>query len=307
MPRYCYLQGEFVPLENAKVSVRTHALHYGTACFEGIRAYWVPEEGELYIFRLREHFQRMFRSCRILRIQPRFTVDELCQLAVDLLRRNQDREDMYIRPLFYKSTEAIGVRLTGLDDDFLMFAVPMGPYLDLDKGLRVRVSSWWHVEDNMIPMRAKIAGSYVNAAFAKSEALDDGYDEAIFLTRDGHVSEGSAENIFLVRDGQLITTPVSSDILEGITRSTIMELAKAELGLDVVERPIDRTELYVCDEAFFVGTGAQVSPIAEIDRRPVGDGRIGPISRRIQELYFDVVKGRHPKYRHWCTPVYGGR
>lgn len=293
-----------VPLEQAKISVMTHGFLYGTACFEGIRGYWVPEEEQIYLFRLREHYERLLRSCRILRIRSPYTADDLCGLTIELLRLNGDREDMYVRPIFYKSSEIIGVRLTGLEDDFALFAVPMGPYLDLSKGLRVKVSSWRHVEDNMIPMRAKINGAYVNAALAKSEALDDGYDEAIFLTSQGHVSEGSAENIFLVRDGKLITPPVTEDILEGITRDTIIALATEALGLTVVERAIDRTELYIADEAFFVGTGAQVSPIAEIDRRPVGDGGIGPISRRIQELYFEVVKGRVPQFRHWCTPVY---
>lgn len=210
---------------------------------------------------------------------------------------------MYLRPIFYKSDKAIGPELSRIGDDFVLFTIPMGAYLDLDKGLRVRVSSWRRMSDNALPGRAKVNGAYVNAALAKTEAVDDGYDEAIFLTHDGHVSEGSAENLFIVRGGTLITPPVTDDILEGITRATIIELARNELDLQVVERSIDRTELYVADEAFFVGTGAQVSPISEIDRRPVGTGEIGPLSRRIQELYFQVVKGKQPKYRDWCTSV----
>lgn len=305
MQRYAFFQGKVVPLDDAKISVQTHAFLYGTAVFEGIRAYWVEDEGQLYAFRMREHYERLLGSCKILRIDPMYSVDELCDITLDILAKNKDREDVYIRPVFYKSTPMIGVKLAGVDDDFLLFSVPFGAYLDLDKGLRVRVSSWRHIGDNAIPMRAKVNGAYVNAALAKSEALEDGYDEAIFLTDDGHVSEGSAENIFIVRKGRLITPPVTSDLLEGITRDTVIRIAREELGFEVVERPIDRTELYVADEAFFVGTGAQVSPIAEIDRRIVGDGRPGPVSKRIQETYFDVVKGRSERFRRWCHPVYG--
>ncbi|HEY8486953.1 MAG TPA: branched-chain amino acid transaminase [Limnochordales bacterium] len=304
MGRYAYVEGRMVPLQEARISVMTHALHYGTACFEGIRAYWNEEDRQLYVFRMRDHYRRMLNSCKILRIRPTLTLDELEQVTLELLRRNGDQEDVYVRPLFYKSEQAIGVRLHGLSDGFLVFAVPFGPYLDVEKPIRCRVSSWRHVNDNAIPMRAKICGAYVNAALAKSEAMEDGYDEAIFLTEDGHVSEGSAENLFIVRDGRLVTTPVYADILEGITRATIVQLAREELKLPVEERPIDRTELYVADEIFLVGTGAQVSAVGEVDRRPVGDGTMGPITRSIQRLYFDVVKGKVARYREWLTPVY---
>ncbi|WP_324716374.1 branched-chain amino acid transaminase [Carboxydochorda subterranea] len=304
MARYAYFEGRVVDLEDARISVMTHAFNYGTACFEGIRAYWNEERRQLYLFRVREHYQRMLNSAKILRIRSALTLDQLVEVTLEILRRNGDREDVYVRPLFYKSERAIGVRLHGLSDDFTLFAVPFGPYLDVEKPIRARVSSWRHVGDNVIPMRAKISGSYVNAALAKSEAAEDGYDEAIFLTEDGHVSEGSAENLFLVRNGRLITTPVYADILEGITRATILQLATEQLHLPVEERPIDRTELYVADEVFLVGTGAQVSAVGEIDHRPVGDGAMGPITRRIQRLYFEVVKGNVPEYRHWLTPVY---
>ncbi|MBO8141065.1 MAG: branched-chain amino acid transaminase [Firmicutes bacterium] len=304
MGRFAFLQGRLVPMEEAKISVMTHAFMYGTACFEGIRAYWNEGDGQMYVFRMTEHYRRLLNSCKILRIDPAYGLEDLNRITLELLRKNGDRQDMYLRPIYYKSGEDIGPRLAGVADDFLLFAMPMGAYLDLSKGLKVRVSSWTHLSDNTIPMRAKINGAYVNAALAKTEAMDDGYDEAIFLTKEGKVSEGTAENLFIVRDGRVITTPVTADILEGITRVTVMELVREELGLPVVEREIDRTELYLADEAFFVGTGAQVSPIAEIDRRLIGDGKPGPITRQLQELYFDVVRGRVPKYRHWCTPVY---
>lgn len=303
MSRYAFFQSRIVPMDEAKIGISTHAFLYGTGCFEGIRGYWAETERDVLIFRMREHYERLLGSCKILRIAPAYTLDELCAITKEVIAKNGDRTDVYIRPVFYKSSEGIGVKLAGLDDDFLVFAIPFGEYLDLSRGLKARVSSWRHLEDNAIPMRAKVTGAYVNAALAKTEALDDGYDEAIFLTSDGHVSEGSAENIFLVRKGRLVTTPITADILEGVTRDTILQLA-AHIGVEVVERPVDRTELYVADEVFFVGTGAQISPAVEIDHRPVGDGSIGPISKRLQELYFEVVKGRVPEFRHWCTPVY---
>ncbi len=303
MKRYAFFKGEIIPMQDAKLSITTHAFLYGTACFEGIRSYWNEEDGKMYIFKLREHYQRMLNSCKILKIKPKYTLDELCQITVDVLKKTPDQQDIYIRPIFYKSSEFVGVKLDGLEDDFLLFSVPFGAYLDLTKGLKVRVSSWRHIEDNMIPMRAKINGAYVNAALAKSEALVDGYDESIFLDSAGHVCEGSAENLFLVRNGKLYTPPTTGDILEGITRETIIELAREELGIETIEREIDRTELYIVDEAFFVGTGAQVSPIAEIDHRSVGTGKIGPISARIQKLYFNVVKNKIKTYSHWCTSV----
>ena len=306
MGRYAYFQGQVVPLEEARVSIMTHALNYGTGCFEGIRAYWNEEHQQLYVFRMREHYERMLDSCKILRIEPQQSVEDLEAITLEVLRRNGDREDVYIRPLFYKSEMAVGVRLHGLAHDFALFAVPFGPYIDVERPIRCRVSSWRHVTDVMIPMRAKICGSYVNAALAKSEAAEDGYDEAIFLTTDGHVSEGSAENLFIVRRGKLITTPVYEDILEGITRATVIQLAQEVLGIEVEERPIDRTELYVADEVFLVGTGAQVSAVGEVDHRRVGRGEMGPITRRIQTLYFDTVKGRVEALRHWLTPVYQG-
>lgn len=304
MGRHAYFEGRIVPLDEARLSVMTHAFNYGTACFEGIRGYWNEEHTQLYVFRMREHYQRLLNSAKILRMRPRLSLDELVDVTLELLRRNGDREDVYIRPLCYKSECTVGVKLHGLADDLTIFAVPFGQYLDVARPIRVRVSSWRHVNDNAIPMRAKVAGSYVNAALAKSEVVEDGYDEAIFLTADGHVSEGSAENLFIVRAGHLITTPVYEDILEGITRATITQLAHERLHLAVEERPIDRTELYVADEVFLVGTGAQVSAVGEVDRRPVGSGETGPITRAIQELYFDVVKGRVGEYREWLTPVY---
>ena len=302
MSRKAFFQGQIVPMDEAKISISTHGFLYGTACFEGIRGYWSEEDQDILIFRLKEHYQRLLDSCKILRIKSAWSVDELCRITADVVAGNGDRGDVYIRPVFYKATESIGVTLLGLKDEFTVFSVPFGEYLDLSRGLRACVSSWQHNSDNNIPPRAKLNGAYINAALAKSEAIENGYDEAIFLAQDGHVAEGSAENIFLVKNGKLVTPIPSGDILEGITRATIIELAR-ELGIEVVERVVDRTELYLADELFFTGTGAQITPAVEVDHRAVGDGQIGPISKRLQQLYFDVVKGRAPKYRHWCTPA----
>jgi branched-chain amino acid aminotransferase len=304
MPEHAFFEGRFVPIAEAKVSVMAHGLNYGTGCFEGIRAYWQPDEEQLFVFRLAEHFERFLRSCRILRIQLAYGVDELNGLTLELLRREGYREDAYIRPLAYKADEIIGVRLHDLHDGFAMFAVPFGRYIEKEEGAHVCISGWRRVDDNAVPARAKITGAYVNSAFAKTDAVLDGYDEALVLTQNGHLSEGSAENFFMVRNGEIITPPVTSNILEGITRDTVMELAREEMGLSIVERIIDRSEIYVCDEAFLTGTGVQIAAITQVEHRAIGDGLIGPVVSRLRELYFDVVRGKNPKYRHWCAPVY---
>lgn len=301
---YCYFNGEFIPSSEAKISIFTHAFNYGTACFEGIRGYWNEEEQQLYLFRLREHFERMSGSTRILNLKLPGTVDELCTITRDLNRRNEFRENCYMRPTLYIAEETIGVKLHGLKTGFCMYSVPFGAYIDIDRGLKVGVSSWKRIDDNMIPARAKIAGAYVNSAFAKSEALLNGFDEAIMLTSEGHVSEGSAENLFMLAGGTLITPPVKENLLVGVTRHTVMTLAKEEFGLPIIEREIDRTELYVCDELFLCGTGAQIAPVAEVDHRPVGTGQVGAFTAKLQQLYFDVVCGKVAKYKEWCTPVY---
>lgn len=307
MPKpVAYLEGQFVPLEDAKISIMTHAFLYGTACFEGIRAYWNAEQDQLFVFRLLEHYKRLKNSTKITRIFLNQTAEELTEITLELLRRSEFQgNDVYIRPVAYKSGLGIGVKLTGVANDFCCFATAYGKYIDTSKGLSVCVSSWAHVEDNCIPMRAKVNGAYINASYAKSEAQDDGYDEAIFMNRDGHVSEGSAENLFIIRDGKLITPSVSSHILEGITRASLMELARKEMGLECVERTIDRSELYISDEAFICGTGAELAPIVAVDRVPVGTGKVGPVSKELQNLYYEVVRGRSDKYMHWCTPVFG--
>jgi branched-chain amino acid aminotransferase len=307
MPPYAFFNNEFVPLSEAKVGIMTHALHYGTACFEGIRGNWNQEEEQIYIFRTEEHYQRLHRSCQILKIELPYTVDKLCQLTVELVERNGYREDIYIRPLAYKSSQTIGVRLHDLEDSFLLFVASFGNYLNVEKGIRCCTSTWRRVDDTMIPARAKICGIYVNSALAKTEAFENGFDEAILLTQDGHVSEGTGENIFLVIEGKLVTPPTYDNILTGITRDTVMKLARDEMGIVSVERSIDRSELYTAQECFLTGTAAHITPVIEVDHRDVGDGGVGEITGGLQKLYFDVVRGRNPRYLSWCTPAYRNR
>jgi branched-chain amino acid aminotransferase len=303
--KFVFMNGEFIPAAEAKVSVMTHGLSYGTGCFEGIRGYWNQDTQQVYLFRAREHYERLHRSCRILSMQLPYSVDELMEISRELVQRNDQHEDVYLRPFIFKADEIIGVRLHGLKDHIVIYSVPMGNYIEIDRGLHCGVSSWRRIDDNMVPARAKISGGYINSAFAKSEALQNGFDEAIMLTADGHVSEGSAENIFVALNGELVTPPPSENILLGVTRDTIMKLAQRELGRITRERSIDRTELYTADEVFLCGTGAQIAPVTRIDHRPIGNGKIGPLTAELQRIYFEVVRGQRPEYQEeWCAPIY---
>ena len=301
---YAFFQGDYVPLKDAKISIMTHAFAYGTACFEGIRGYWNDSDNQLYLFRLAEHYQRLLESAKTLLMQHSYTVEDLCDITNELVHRCNLRQDVYVRPTFYKSSEAIGVRLHNLNNQFCIIVQPYGDYIDISRALSVGVSSWRRVDDNMMPARSKINGAYVNSALAKTEAALNGFDEAIMLTMEGHVSEGSAENLFMLRGGKLITPPVTENILEGITRATIMTLVSEQMGMEVIERAIDRTELYSADEIFLTGTGAQIAPIGSVDHRQVGSGSIGPVAAAVQRLYFDAVRGKLPQYRNWLTPIY---
>ncbi|HEY0443016.1 MAG TPA: branched-chain amino acid transaminase [Candidatus Limnocylindrales bacterium] len=300
----CYFEGRFVAMRDAKVSIMTHAFMYGTATFEGIRAYWNPERNTLFGLFLREHAERLRRSCRILLFNDIPSTDDLTGLIVETIRRNGFREDAYIRPSFYKSTRAIGVRLHDLDQQLYIIAVPFGNYIDTEAGVRVMTSSWRRNADEALPARGKIVGGYVNMAFQKSEAELNGFDEAVVLTADGHVNEASAANLFVVRDGVMLTPPVADDILEGVTRRAIVQLAQ-DAGILVETRRIDRSELYVADEMFLCGTGVQVAPVVEIDHRAIGTGSIGPITRLVKDRYFAAVRGRLPEYESWLTPIEG--
>ncbi len=300
---YAYFEGKMIPFSEATLSLRNPAFLYGTSLFEGIRGYWLPETGQLCIFRMKEHYQRLLNNSRLFHMTPDLSVEGLCQITVDLVKKNRITSDLYIRPTLYKSGETITPTLENVPTEFCLWTKPLGEYLALDKGLSVCISNWRRVPDNAIPARAKAGGAYMNTALAVTDARKMGFDDAIFLTEAGTVSEGSAMNLFIIKDNTLITPGKTEDILEGITRDSIITLAKNELGLNTVERTIDRTELYLADEAFFCGTGAQVSPITAIDNRPIGTGEPGIWTRKIQDTYFDTVKNKLSQYQQWCTLV----
>ena len=304
MPSLAFFEGNVIPLEEAKIGVVNHAFNYGTGVFEGIRGNWNGAQEQMYLFRVREHYARLLRSCAMLNIKLPYSLDDFERITLDLVQQCGFKEDIYIRPLAYKSSDVVGLRIHDLEDDFLIYIVPFGNYLDSDAGIRCTFSSWMRIQDNVIPPSAKVTGMYVGNSLAKSEAVWRGYDEAILLTGDGNISEGSGENIFLIQNGVISTPPQTDGILDGITRNTVMELARDILGLEVVERSIPKTEAYVTDELFMTGTAAHVTPVLEIDGRPIGKGGIGPITAELQKIYFEVVKGERAQYNHWLTPTY---
>lgn len=303
MTEYVYMDGNYIEKEKATIPVMTHAFLYGTSIFEGVRAYYNEEENQLYAFRVPEHFERLQKSARVMHMVPTNTTEEYCAITKKLLQMNNYRQNTYIRPTLYKSAQRVGTSFLNNPDSFLIFTVTMDDYIDTAKGLNVCVSNWRRTSDNAIPPRAKVGGAYANCALVSTDARLAGFDDAITLSEDGKVTEGSAMNLFLVMDNKLVTTRSTNNILQGITRDTILTFAK-DLGIEIEIRDVDRTELYLADEAFFCGTGAQVSPITNIDHRNLGDGNVGPISTKLQKLYFDVVKGRVPEYKKWCMPIY---
>lgn len=303
-PKFAFFEGQIVPFEDAKISVMTHSFNYGTGVFGGLRAYWNQEEEQLFIFRPQDHFERFIQSAGLMRIHLPYSADELVDTLAELLRAEGYRENCYVRPLAYKSTEMIGVRLHDVDDNFTMFAIPFGAYIENEDGAHVCFSAWRRVDDNAIPARGKIIGAYANSALIKSDAILAGYDEALVLNQEGHVTEASAANIFVMRKGVAYTPPVQSDVLEGIVRRTLIELLRNDLGIEVIEREIDRTEIYIADEILLCGTGVQVAAITRVEHRPIGSGCMGTVTRQVRDLFYDAVSGRIEKYREWLTPVY---
>ncbi|MCS6998333.1 MAG: branched-chain-amino-acid transaminase [Aquificaceae bacterium] len=301
---YAFFEGKYVPAEEANINIKTNSFHYGTAVFEGIRAYWNEEHEQLYILFAREHYQRLIKNCKAMFMELQYSVEELVNITVELLRRNQLREDVYIRPIAYFKDLKLTPKLIDYTPELAIYTYNFGRYLDTSKGIRAKVSSWRRNEDNSIPSRWKVAGAYVNSALAKTEALMSGYDEAILLNQHGFVAEGSGENIFLVREGRVITPSYSEHILEGITRSAVKKLLKNELLMEVEERPVARSELYVAEEVFMTGTAAEITPVVEVDNRKVGKGDVGQITKELQELYFRAVRGMIDRYMGWLTPVY---
>ena len=307
IPKFAFLNGTIVPYADARVGLLTHALNYGTGCFAGIRAYWNKEESELFIFRGNDHVVRFLESTRLMAMAIPFSPEEMLENLVSLLRKEDLREDCYIRPLAFLSDETIGVRLNGLKASVSMVAFPFGKYLDREGGAHLTISSWRRIDDNVIPPRGKITGGYANSAFAKTDAQNAGFDDAILLDSQGKVSEATVSNIFLIRRGEVLTPRTTDSVLEGITRRTVITLLERELGRPVVERSIDRTELFLAEEAFLAGTGVEIIPITRVDHRPIGTAEAGPVTKNLRKIFFDVVRGRIPAYRDWSRPVFAGR
>lgn len=303
MTQFAFFNGRIVPIAEAHVSVMTHGLNYGTGCFGGLRGYWNAAQQQLYVFRMLDHYRRFLHSAKLLMMDLGYSAEELVEITIDLLSREAWTQDCYVRPLAYKATEGIGVKLHGLQDGLTIFSVPMGNYLPIEHGIHLGTSSWRRVDDTAIPARGKISGSYANSALIKSEAQLNGFDDALVLNQDGHVSEASAANFMMVRNGKLITTSISDNVLEGITRSTILQLARERLGLPIEERPIDRSEVYAADEVLLCGTGVQISPVTAVDHRSIGNGKVGPVVSELQRLFFHVVRGEDEAYRAWLTPI----
>lgn len=299
---YSFLNNKIIRTEDAKVSITVNALQYGNAVFGGIRGYISHDKKSISLFRVSDHYKRFLESLKILNKKIDFGIEDLIKITVNLTRKNHPQNDCYIRPFAYASTSEISPDLSNVSFDFALFMFPFGEYLSISKGIKICVSNWIRVNDNMIPSRAKISGSYINSSLAKQDAVRNGFDDALMMTFDGHISEGTSSNFFMVKEGTLVTSPKYSDILEGITRRTIIALAK-DFNISVEEREIDRTEVYTADEVFLSGTGAQIAWVSEIDGRIIGDGKIGKITNKLQNLFFDTVRGRIESYKHWLTKI----
>jgi branched-chain amino acid aminotransferase len=300
---HAFFEGKIVPWSEAKINIATHGFLYGTSVFSGMRGYWNEEKKKLFVFRPFDHYRRLLNSARMMAMEIPYDEEGLIDLTMNLLRTDDWKQDVYLRPTIYKADMGIGVRLHNLKDEFCMFVMPFDKYVSNDTDAHVTFSSWKRIDDNVIPARGKVAGAYANSALIKTDANRAGFDEALALDNNGHVSEGSAMNIFMVRDGVLITPPVTDNILEGITRRSVIELARNELGLEVLERSIDRTEVFIAEEMFMTGTAAQIVSVTKIDHRPIGIGKMGPITTKLRELFDDVVHARNPKYQKWSLEV----
>ncbi|MEP6895219.1 MAG: branched-chain amino acid transaminase [Chloroflexota bacterium] len=303
LSKHAFFEGKIVPLADAKLSIATHGFLYGTSVFGGMRSYWNEEKKKLFVFRPYDHFRRLLQSARMLAMQTSYDEESLIELTLDLLRTDNWQQDIYMRPTFYKADLGIGVKLHDLKDEFCMFVMAFDKYVKNDTNAHVTVSSWRRIDDNVIPARAKVAGAYANSALIKTDANRAGFDEALVLDNNGHVSEGSAMNFFMLRDGVLVTPPITDNILEGITRRSVIELARNELGLTVAERSVDRTELFIAEEMFMTGTAAQIIAVTKVDHRPVGTGVMGPITTRLRSLFEDILRGKNKKYEHWNVAV----
>jgi len=299
-----FFEGEIVPVDSAKVGIMTHALHYGTAVFEGIRGNWNPIKEKMFVFRLKEHYERLIKGCKILNMDINYSVQDLCNITIDLIKASEYKEDIYIRPLAYKSEEKVAnLKLHELDSSFALMIVPFGNYIDNEKPIRCQTSSWRRPHDSMMPTGVKLSGLYTTSILAKTEAIMAGFDEAILLNFDGSVSEGSGENLFMLRDGDLVTPSETENCLLGITRDCVFEIASNEFGMEIKSRKIHRSEIYLADEVFLTGTAAHITSVGQLDNRNINLGKIGEFTKKMQDKYFKIVKGDDQKYIKWCTEI----
>ena len=303
LSKHAFFEGKIVPWSEAKINVATHGFMYGTAVFSGMRAYWNEEKKRLFMFRPYDHFHRLLDSAKMMAMDVPYDEESLIQIALDVLHTDGWQQDVYLRPTIYKADMGIGVRLHNLRDEFSMFVCGFDKYLSNDSNAHLTFSSWRRIDDNAIPARGKVAGAYANSALIKTDANRAGFDEALVLDQNGHVSEGSAMNVFMVRNGILVTPPSTDNILEGITRRTVIELARDELGLQVEERSIDRTEIFIAEELFMTGTAAQIVAATKVDHRPIGSGAMGPITAKLRAVFDDAAHARLPKYHKWNLEV----
>lgn len=300
-----YFRNEFVEFKQANVSIANTAFLYGLGVFGGTRAHYNDQQDQLFIFRPQDHFARLSNSCKLCyfkNFNKDYTADKFTSVVKKLLKVNEIRQDVYIRTTIFVDETEIAPKFKDYSDSLAIFLYPLGDYVPTT-GMKCTVSSWRRIEDNAIPARGKMVGAYINTALTKTEALENGYNEAIVLDNNNHAVEGSAENLFMVRNDKVVTPPLHDNILEGITRKTTIQILEDE-GHDVLERSIDRTELYFADEVFFTGTGAQIAPVTEIDKRTIGDGKVGEIAKKVQETYRNAVRGKIKKYQDWVVPVY---
>ncbi len=303
---YCWMDGDFVQWDNAKVHIKTHALHYGSAVFEGIRGYETKDKN-VYIFRLKEHIDRLFYSAKIYKMEIPYTKEEISNAIIELIKKNNIKETVYIRPIVFRGYGSLGLNPFKCPVSAAIYIVPFGRYLGpeaLEKGVRCCFSSWERISPRALPAEAKACGQYINSILAKMEAIENGYDEALFLDHRGFISEGSGENIFMIKNRNAITPPVTASILIGITRDSIIKLMTSDLKIPLVEQDVTRAAIYNMDEVFIYGTAGEVTPVVEIDKRVIADGKPGPVTRKVQKAFSEVTLGKNPQYEGWVTPVY---
>ncbi len=301
---YAYIRKKFCKNEEAVIPIQSKVVQYGLGVFTGIRGHWNAKHKNVYLFRLEDHFDRLTDAAKITGLTFDYTYPQFKKVILDLIKKNNISEDLYVRPTLYAASTALTPRFDNPDDDLAIYIISLKDYFDTENGLNVCVSTWRRFDDDMFSTKAKITGAYANSALSKTEAVQNGYDEGIFLNRDGKVCEASGANIFAVKDGIFYTPPLSANNLNGITRRSLIELIRKELKLTLSEEEFDRSTLYTFDELFFSGTAAKVAWIRTVDKRVIGDGKMGPLTKKLKTLFDEISHGNNSKYSKWLTKVY---